>query len=299
MSPSARHASTPPNGGSRFTTSLRFELVDEEQRALLGSYAIASALGLAFLLLVQFGPRITLVPVERAHFGPIVIGELNPFPEPSVIAATNRRQISAVASAGRMAASIANAFSRGGTPTVGQPTNILGNVALTPSGGSAAGGSGKTVLAHGEGGMGSIPPGRGGIPGTSGGSDIGGVTGARGVTHAAQQVVNPAAIPVEPLPPLGNTATLGTYVRGHESQLRFCYEETGLAVNPRLAGSITVAITVAGNGSVSKAAVTKRTWSGPGAAESEACILRAIQGWRLPASERAQSTYSFPFNFSK
>src|SRR5688500_5039683 len=96
------------------------------------------------------------------------------------------------------------------------PTNILGNVALTPSGGSAAGGSGKTVLAPGEGGMGSIPPGRGGIPGTSGGSDIGGVKGAPGVTHAAQQVVNPTAIPVEPLPPLGNTATLGTYVRGHE-----------------------------------------------------------------------------------
>ena len=147
--------------------------------------------------------------------------------------------------------------------------------------------------------MGSITPGRGGIPGTSGGGDIGGVKGAPGVTHAAQQVVNPTAIPVEPLPPLGNTATLGTYVRGHESQLRFCYEETGLAANPRLAGSITVAITVAGNGSVSKAAVTKRSWSGAGAAESEACILRAIQGWRLPASERAQSTYSFPFNFSK
>jgi hypothetical protein len=50
---------------------------------------------------------------------------------------------------------------------------------------------------------------------------------------------------------------------------------------------------------VSAATVTKRTWSGPGAAESEACILRAVRGWRLPASDRAQSSYSFPFNFSR
>jgi hypothetical protein len=45
--------------------------------------------------------------------------------------------------------------------------------------------------------------------------------------------------------------------------------------------------------------VTKRSWSGAGAAGAEACILRVVRGWRLPASGTAPATYSFPFNFSR
>ena len=42
-----------------------------------------------------------------------------------------------------------------------------------------------------------------------------------------------------------------------------------------------------------------RITPGKPAAESEACILRAIRGWRLPASDRGAGTYSFPFSFTK
>ena len=302
MAPSGRHArTTPPKGDNTFTSSLRFELVDEEERALLGSYAIASMLGLAFLLLIQFGPRTPILPIELGHFGPITIGNLNPTPipvrkdrDPGRQGGSNEGSIGA-----RAAGAINRAFGVGAAAMIGQPSDILGNVAIAPAGGTTAGNGGKTVLAYGEGGVGSTTPGRGGIPGATGGGNIGGVARGSDVARAGARVLMPAAIPVDPLPVAGDVSALGTYVRGHESQLRFCYQENGLAVNPRLAGSITVGITVAGSGSVSAATVTKRTWSGAGAAESEACILRAVRGWRLPASDRAQRTYAFPFNFSR
>lgn len=307
MAPSSRQVhTTPPNGGSIFTTSLRFEFVDEEERALLGSYAIASSLGLAFLLLIQFGPRTPIIPIELGHVHQIIVGELNPFRDPTTIPVRNAREAGRQGGSSKGSTSapatgaINSAFDAGAAPTVGDPGDILGKVAITPLGGGTAGTGGKSVLAYGEGGVSSTTPGRGGISAAGGGGgDIGGVARGSSVTRAAQQVVNPPAIPVDPLPALGDVGTMGTFVRGHESQLRFCYQESGLAANPKLAGSITVAITVAANGSVAGATVTKRSWSGPGAAESEACILGAVRGWRLPASGRAQSTYSFPFNFSR
>jgi hypothetical protein len=124
---------------------------------------------------------------------------------------------------------------------------------------------------------------------------------ARGgdVSRVASAVRDPAVIPVAPLTPAGDATTVGTFVRGHQSQLRFCYEENGLSANPKLAGSITIAITVAANGSVSAASIARRSWSGPGSTESEGCILRAIRGWRLPSSGGTEATYSFPFNFSR
>ena len=46
----------PTGRETTFTRNLRFELADEENRALLGSYAISTALGVAFLLMVYFYP---------------------------------------------------------------------------------------------------------------------------------------------------------------------------------------------------------------------------------------------------
>jgi hypothetical protein len=302
MTPFGRHVhKTPPNGEAAFTSSLRFELVDEDERALLGSYAIASSLGVAFLLLIQFGPRMPL-PIESARIG-IIVGELNPFREPTPIRNSDNEKRDGRpddgATRARATGKITNAFSgSAGSSTVGQPTNILGGVTLTPSGGATPETGGKTVLGYGKGGDGSLAPLRGGISSGSG-KEIGGVGRGGSVAHASQQVVVPPAIAVDPLPPLSDVGTVGTFVRGHEAQLRFCYEESGLAANPKLAGSITVALTVAAGGSVTTASVTKRSWGGPGAAEAEACILRAVRGWRLPASGRAASTYSFPFNFSR
>ena len=47
----------PPARDSTFTRNLRYEWADEEGRAIIGSWAIAIALGVIWLLLVFFGPR--------------------------------------------------------------------------------------------------------------------------------------------------------------------------------------------------------------------------------------------------
>ncbi len=197
---------------------------------------------------------------------------------------------------------------------VGDASNILGGVDVSSGSGGTGGGlggaggggtGGKVVLGSGQGGQGSTTPGRGGIGGGTGtggggGGGIGGVGAGGGVTRAAVRVQAPTPINVDPLAGPGrNVDELGTYVRSRESQLRFCYQENGLKVNPGLAGSITVAIDIASSGSVQGAQVTRRTWSGAGASESEGCILRTIRGWRFPSSSRATGTYSFPFSFTR
>ena len=197
---------------------------------------------------------------------------------------------------------------------VGDASNILGGVDVSSGSGGSGGGlggsggggtGGKVVLGSGQGGQGSATPGRGGIGGGTGtggggGGGIGGVGSGGGVTRAAVRVSPPTPINVDPLAGPGrNVDELGTYVRSRESQLRFCYQENGLKVNPGLAGSITVAIDIASSGAVQGAQVTRRTWSGAGASESEACILRTIRGWRFPSSSRATGTYSFPFSFTR
>jgi len=200
---------------------------------------------------------------------------------------------------GSGAGSISNAFGARAGGGVVDVNNLLGNVAVTRGGeGQAAGSGGKTVLEYGSTGFGSMAPTRGGISG-SGGGNIGNVTTGGAVSRSGSRVVVPPVIPVEPLPNAGDAGTVGTVVRAHESQLRFCYQESGLKVDPALAGSITVAMTVAPSGSVASASVTKRSWSGAGAASAEACILRVVRGWRLPASGTGPASYSFPFNFSR
>jgi hypothetical protein len=96
-----------------------------------------------------------------------------------------------------------------------------------------------------------------------------------------------------------DVSELGNFVRSREAQLRFCYQERGLKVNPGLAGTVNVSITITGSGNVTGADVTSRTWSGGGAAEAESCILDKIRGWRFPSSSAGGGTYAFPFNFTR
>jgi hypothetical protein len=174
------------------------------------------------------------------------------------------------------------------------------------SGAVAAGGGGtggKAVLGYGQGGEGSRTPGRGGIggglgTGGGGGGGIGGVGAGGGVTRAAVRIAPPRVVSTGSLGGPGrDVSELGTFVRSRESQLRFCYVERGLKVNPSLAGTINVAISLTQPGNVSGVDITNRTWSGPGASETESCIRSTIARWRFP--EGQEGTYSFPFNFTR
>ena len=70
-------------------------------------------------------------------------------------------------------------------------------------------------------------------------------------------------------------------------------------MNPQLAGSVAVAVTLTSEGAVTGVDITKHTWSGPGVAEAESCIKQRISGWKFPSSEHGGGTYSFSFSFSR
>lgn len=84
-------------------------------------------------------------------------------------------------------------------------------------------------------------------------------------------------------PSLGSPA-FGNFVRSREPQLQFCYADTR-AANPNLAGSATVAVTLAADGNVLDAGIVRRSWSGKGADVVESCVLARVKSWRFPANQ--------------
>jgi hypothetical protein len=188
---------------------------------------------------------------------------------------------------------------------VGDVSNVLRGVDVNSGGGTTPGaGGGKAVIGYGQGGQGSRTPGRGGLgtglDSTPGGGGLGGVGGGGNVGFATVRVAPPSVIRAEKTSGPGrNVSELGNYVRGRQSQLQFCYQEFGLKVNPQLAGTVGVAVTLTGAGKVTGVDITRRTWSGPGSAEAERCIRERVMGWSFPPSDQGGGTYSFSFVFSK
>jgi hypothetical protein len=225
------------------------------------------------------------------------------------------RRPTTTTSAGAIADAFGGGSGTGSGGLVGDVSNVLRGVDVrsgaggTGAGAAATGGGGrggKVVLGSGEGGQGSRTPGRGGIGGGLGetggaGGGIGGVgPGGGTVSRTPVRIAPPRPIDA---PAVGgvrrDVAELGTYVRSRESQLRFCYNEYGLKVNPSLAGSVNAAVTLTPAGAVTGVNLTNRTWSGAGASETEQCIAQKIRGWRFPPSDAGGGTYSFSFSFTR
>ena len=314
-----------------FERSLRYEIAGDEGRALLGSYTFAFALGIAWLAFVYFGPRtfpMRLLPPEER---PIAVtfeaiesmaGETGeevtvPAPGPTNRAAGPRADRAGNARARRPTVStgaIADAFGSrsgsGGGGLVGDVSNVLRGVDVASGAGGTGAGSAprgaKVVLGGGDGGQGSRTPGRGGIGGTVGvgggaGGGIGGVgPGGGTVSRTPVRIAPPRPIDAPSVAGARrDVSELGTFVRGRESQLRFCYNEYGLKVNPSLAGSVSASVTLTPAGAVSGVDITNRTWSGEGARETERCLAEKIRGWRFPPSEAGGGTYAFSFSFTR
>ncbi|HEU4563748.1 MAG TPA: AgmX/PglI C-terminal domain-containing protein [Gemmatimonadaceae bacterium] len=214
---------------------------------------------------------------------------------------------------GAIGAAFGTGSGQGGGGMVGDVTGILRGVDVNSGTGGTGGGrageggggtGGKAVLGYGQGGEGSRTPGRGGFGGGTGtggggGGGIGGVGAGGGVSRATVRVAPPSVV----APPVGggpgrDVGELGSLVRSRESQLRFCYQEYGLKVNPRLAGSVTVNIAIGGGGNVTNVSIGNRSWSGAGASEAESCIRSRVRGWKFPASSTGEGTYGFTFNFT-
>lgn len=304
-----------------FTRQLRYEFADAEGRAILYSYIMSAVLGILWILLVLFLPAppnsINLLKEEE----PVTIdvkAEDVPVPTPAPVAAAGGAPKAAAPAKNpgggkggppkNDTRAINDAF--GGSPSnntggmVGDVSNALRGTEVATGTGSAPGAQGKAVIGYGAGGQSSRTPGRGGLGeglgGNGAGGGLGGVGGGGGVGFATVRVAPPSVIHAENVGGPGrNVSDLGDYVRGRNSQLQFCYTEYGLKVNPQLAGSVTVAVTLTSEGAVTGVDITRHTWSGPGSAEAESCIKQRISGWKFPSSEHGGGTYSFSFSFSR
>jgi hypothetical protein len=305
----------PGGDQATFTRNLRYELADEEGRVLLGSWAISGGLGLIWLALVLFGPTTDVTHLLPPEERPIAVKfeappPPAPKPEPAVptpAAAPKaptpapKPQPTAAEREAKRAAAFSSAFAAPKSGPVGDVSNVLRGVAVATGGAPKPGAAvGKAVLAYGQGGQGVRTPGRSDMGGSGAVGAIGGVTGGAGIGHEGVSVSAPRAINVTGFGgPTRDVGELGTAVREHESQLRFCYDEYGLKVNPDLAGSVTVALTLTAGGAVTNATVSRRTWSGPGASPAEGCILQKARAWQFPPSSTGAGTFEFAFNFSK
>ena len=304
-----------------FTRQLRYEFADAEGRAILYSYAFSGILGVLWLLLVFFLPSppnsINLLKEEEPVNIQVKTEDI-PAPTPAPIPASEGgAPKTAAAPAPKPGGggppkndtrAINDAFGGGTSNNTGgmvcDVSNALRGTEVASGTGSAPGAQGKAVIGYGAGGQSSRTPGRGGLGeglgGNGAGSGLGGVGGGGGIGFATVRVAPPSVIHAENVGGPGrNVSDLGDYVRGRNSQLQFCYSEYGLKVNPSLAGSVAVAVTLTSDGAVTGVEITKRTWSGPGAAEAESCIRQRISGWKFPSSERGGGTYSFSFSFSR
>lgn len=124
-------------------------------------------------------------------------------------------------------------------------------------------------------------------------------TTKKSMPPAVAVAVTSAAPTVAPDAPTGDTAVVDNVVRRRRSELQTCYQEAGLKVNPDLAGNVVLAISVAPLGTVSGVTIPERSWSGPGAAETESCMQGKVKAWRFPEMAGGGGTFEFSFNFSR
>ena len=266
---------------SRLDVALRFELATEEGRALFVSYGVASALALAWLLVVQVMPVRADEPVVRPDEPIIVVPPPEDFPTPREVGGHSSAPSTRRASRGGApgASSIRDAF--GGTAGLVDAGRILRGVDLS-RGSSAAAEAGVRKVGLGTG-IASRTPGlsrEGGVSPTGGG--VGTVAG-EGVSRSALTIAPPEVRPIADAPSAGAATEVGQSARAHVPQLERCYYAEGLSRNPALAGLVRLAITVEG-GRVTTAEVVSRSWAGAGASETERCLVRVARGWRLGSS---------------
>ncbi|HZO20765.1 MAG TPA: hypothetical protein VFB46_17385 [Gemmatimonadaceae bacterium] len=266
---------------SRLDVALRFELATEEGRALFVSYGVASALALAWLLVVQVMPVRADEPAVRPDEPIIVVPPPEDFPTPREVGGHSSAPSTRRASRGGApgARSIRDAF--GGTAGLVDAGRILRGVDLS-RGSSAAGEAGVRKVGLGTG-IASRTPGlsrEGGVSPT--GAGVGTVAG-EGVSRGALTIAPPEVRPIAHAPSAGAATEVGQSARAHVPQLERCYYAEGLSRNPALAGLVRLAITVEG-GRVTTAEVVSRSWAGAGASETERCLVRVARGWRLGSS---------------
>ncbi|MDB4907383.1 MAG: hypothetical protein JWO05_2167 [Gemmatimonadetes bacterium] len=81
----------------------------------------------------------------------------------------------------------------------------------------------------------------------------------------------------------------------HAADIRSCYEREGLRVDPGLAGTMEVELTVAPNGRVERAFASAATLRGQGGAAVVKCVSGAARNWRYEPGAYAREVIVYPF----
>ena len=138
-----------------------------------------------------------------------------------------------------------------------------------------------------------------GAPGGAGSSADGKLGQVQRGASIERATFHAQPLPIVAAPAVGGATAdateLASFVRGRSAQLQSCYE---LARGTDLAGVVALRITIGDAGSVRSVEIARRTWSGPGAAETEGCLLRIVKSWRLPSGSDG-ATITLPISFTR
>jgi len=268
---------------------------DEDFGPQVVSWGIALAAAAAWLTLVQLTPApviqgIVSPPPTKIDFAP-----RNPSPP---VASTNTPAPGQVPSH-VVSQSIASEVAAAGIFTAAMADHALDEVKRLMAVQSVQGNAGakqiaveKSTITSGEG---TTRPGMSSFKGGQG-TSVGDVQQGAAIDRAAFRAHELSVVTAPPLENATADATeLGAFVRARVSQLQSCYERAG---GTDFAGVVALRLTLGAGGTVRSAEIVRRSWSGPGAAEAEACLVRVARGWRLPSGQEGASV-TFPISFTR
>jgi hypothetical protein len=85
--------------------------------------------------------------------------------------------------------------------------------------------------------------------------------------------------------PLGPFTVPGALLADRDKEAQYCYTQLGLKYNPELKGEITIKLSLASDGTVQDAVVTKRSWQGISAGEVESCVRALAHDWTFASTD--------------
>ena len=291
------------------STALWHRLVkdrDEDLAPQLVSWAIALSAGAVWLAVVYMTPTIAkpVTPVvtevpPQFHFTPgrsLDSRDDAGGGRKSVVGTATKHPLSAP----QLAVDVAKAFAGTsiGRKVMSDVTGLIDHVEAVGAMTSTMLTGGKSTLTTGGA---RATPGRSkfGEGNVVSGQGIGAVTHAGGVQRAEVHV-QALAVVVAPAPTGGtiDATEAGTFVRARAAELQYCYARTAGAAGSDLAGVVTLRLVLAATGAVRDAEIVRRTWSGPDAAEIEACLLATARRWRVPSASDGASL-TLPISFTR
>ena len=85
----------------------------------------------------------------------------------------------------------------------------------------------------------------------------------------------------------------------HARDVRSCYEHEGLRLDPRLAGTLEVELTVSPSGRVERATARPATLRGAGSIAVATCVTTVARNWRYEAGPYSREVIVYPFALAR